>query len=98
VKAMRITDEPESWLQEFHDAGFDALWYAHPGGEKHNRFGERWHAGIWTGPDNDLICVRRCPTKDQAERFLSPGADTPEAAVWAALRHRKQCGEEADGG
>jgi hypothetical protein len=84
------------WLQQFHDAGFTHLWYAHPGGTEHNRFGKRWHAGMWTGPDGDLICVRPCETSVEAERCLSPGADTPAAAVQAALELKGRI-EQEDG-
>lgn len=86
-----------NWLQVFHDAGFDTLWYAHPGGKEHNRFGARWHAGVWTGPENDLICVRRTvrsanrsQERNEAELLLSPGADTPEEAVRAAVAKKKE--------
>lgn len=73
------------WLQRAHDAGFTDIWYAHPGGDQHNRFGERWHAGMWTGPDHDLICVTECKTAEEAERCLSPGGDSPEHATLLAL-------------
>lgn len=71
----------------FHDAGFSDLWYAHPGPGSYlsARSGPRWHAGIWTGPERDLLCVKHCNTNAEAERWLSPGGWTPEEAVLAAL-------------
>jgi len=61
--------------------GWTDVWYAHPGPW---RTPKRWHAGIWTGPQLDLICVRRCDTNAEAERCLSPGASTILGAVLAA--------------
>jgi hypothetical protein len=81
-------------LRRFHAAGFTVLWYAHPGpreytdyqpGGRSERFGPRWHAGIDTGPQGDLICVRPCLTNEEAERWLSPGGWTPDEAVDLAL-------------
>lgn len=34
------------------------------------------YVGIWTGPDMDLLCVRECPTAEEAERCLSPSGWT----------------------
>lgn len=80
--------------KKFHDAGFTVLWYAHPGINNYYadidtipraRFGGRWHAGVDTGPDGDLICVKHCASKEEAEDWLSPGGYTPELAVDLAL-------------
>lgn len=48
-------------------------------------FGPRWHVGVWTGPDRDLVCLKACATSDEAERWLSPGGWTPEDAVERAV-------------
>ena len=53
-------------------------------------FHHGWFVGDWTGPDHDLICVRRCDTKEEAERCLSPIARTILGAAvksWLTL-HR----------
>ena len=47
----------------------------------------RFHVGVWTGPQHDLICVRGCDTNEEAERWLSPGGVTITiAAIRAAVR------------
>jgi len=46
--------------------------------------GPRWHVGVWTGPDSDLVCLKDCNTKEEAERWLSPGGWTPADAVHQA--------------
>jgi len=74
-----------NWLKDFHDAGFTDLWYAHPGDRSPSTYGH-WFAGMWTGPDNDLICVRLANTPGEAERYLSPCAHTPELATQAAIK------------
>lgn len=90
----------ELWAQ-FHEARFSDIWYAHPGphpymdyqqGGKRERFGPRWHAGVFTGPQHDLICVKPCETNEEAERFLSPGGWSPEEAVRLALQKREALG------
>lgn len=84
---------------EFHAAGFTEIWYAHPGpkpyihyqqGNVGERFGPRWHAGVATGPQGDLICVQHCKTNEEAERYLSPGGWSPEEAVQLALAKRME--------
>ena len=65
-----------------HATGFTDIWYAHPGPDGILR--NRWHAGFWTGPQKDLICVKKCETNEEAEEWLSPGANTPIAAILAA--------------
>jgi hypothetical protein len=66
---------------EYRFVGALRLWWV---GHKN-----RWMVGVWTGPDYDLICVRHCYTKEEAERWLSPGGTTPEIAalksVWKRL-------------
>ncbi len=41
--------------------------------------------GVWTGPDRDLICVKRCTTNEEAERYLSPPGRTILSAVLRGL-------------
>jgi hypothetical protein len=72
----------------FHDAHFNMLWYAHPGGKWPTK--DRWHAGVDTGPQADLICVKNCKTNEEANEWLSPGADTPEEAVKLAVEKRER--------
>jgi hypothetical protein len=42
---------------------------------------EKCYVGIWTGPEQDLLCLRKCSTVEQAEKFLSPGGWTILHAV-----------------
>lgn len=64
--------------------GFTDIWYAHPGP---GNFGwkERWHTGIWTGPEGDLLCVKHCETNKEAEEYLSPGGAAPFDALQKAV-------------
>lgn len=39
--------------------------------------------GVWTGPDGDMLCVRRCSWQCDAERYASPPGRT---ILDAALR------------
>jgi hypothetical protein len=84
---------------EFHEAGFTDIWYAHPGPHPFaHRFGTpraigpRWHAGIWTGPHEDMICVKRCDTVEEANRCASPAGGSPEEATRLALAKLKEMG------
>lgn len=72
----------------FHDAGFDSLWYATGPGAYGEQWASRWFAGVWTGPDHDLICVVRNGTKKLAEEALSPSGYSPEEAVELTLAKR----------
>jgi hypothetical protein len=98
--AINCTPVSDLWA-EFHAAGFTDIWYAHPGphcykdyqlGRLMDHFGPRWHAGIWTGPEHDLVCVRACSTNKEANRYLSPGGWSPEEAVRCALAKRRELG------
>lgn len=93
-----MSNSEKVWAQ-FHAVGFTDIWYAHPGprpyvefqqGGSRERFGPRWHAGVWTGPNHDLICVKLCGTSEEAERSLSPGGWSPEEAVRLALQKREE--------
>jgi hypothetical protein len=73
--------------------GWDTLWYANPfpdgaapTPEDHRKYGPRWHAGVWTGPGRDLLCVRRCATFVEADRWLSPAGWTPLEAIQRAAK------------
>lgn len=75
----------------FHDAGLTDLWYANPGGVYgRENFGGRWHAGVFTGPQRDLICVKNCDTNEEAEKWLSPEGWSPEQAAQLALEKRRE--------
>jgi len=45
----------------------------------------RWHVGTWTGPQHDLLCLKKCATNAEAEKFLSPGGPTILLAALVAL-------------
>lgn len=76
-----------------HRMGWGEVWYADPGPISLRRLiANPWmiwpggfHVGVWTGPQNDLLCVKHCATNAEAERFLSPAAPTILAACLAAL-------------
>ena len=48
------------------------------------------YVGVWTGPQNDLICVRHCETNEEAERYLSPGGYTILHAALKSWLKRKR--------
>jgi len=68
-----------------HVAGWDAVWYAHPGSVRIAVKDPRWHVGVWAGPDNDLICVWPAATKERAKLMLSPGGRTITSAAVRAF-------------
>lgn len=74
------------WLVEelMRKYGWEAIWFpdaTYPGPRAPRRF----YVGTWTGPDGDLLCVRPCETKEEAETALSPpGASVRDAALRAA--------------
>lgn len=85
----------ERLWQRFHEAGFDVLWYANPhpvAQYRQERYGGRWHAGVETGKDGDLICVKEATTREEGERFLSPSGWTPEEATELALKKLEELG------
>ena len=72
--------------------GWDSIWYAHPGPGGLRRLWRmrvfwpgRFHVGVWTGPQLDLLCIERCDTNEEAERALSPSGPTVLLATLAAL-------------
>ena len=86
--------------------GWADMWYANPfqkGTVLTNNniglgtnFGPRWACGVWTGPQNDLLCLKECDTNEEANEWLSPMGYTPKAA---ALKARKKMREfSANGG
>ena len=83
------------WFMERY--GWDAVWFIGSNGLKHGPFKfmgtDTCYVGVWTGPDSDLLCVRECSTREEAERCLAPSGWTiTHAAVrsWVKfmrLRH-----------
>ena len=49
------------------------------------KWGERWHIGVWTGPQNDLLCLKPCKTNEECEIWLSPGGTTIKLAMIGAI-------------
>ena len=73
-----------------HRMHWSAAWYANPGPFFRLPFGPRWHVGVWTGPDGDLVCVKGCKTAEEAVRHLSPSGWTIlHATVLAWLKARR---------
>ena len=69
--AKEITDK-------MHGNNWDSLIYFHPG---EIRMLDRWVAGTMTGKDNDLVCVKKCNTREDGERYLSPQGNTALEAI-----------------
>ena len=65
-------------LSGFYASGFQELWSPGKGS---------WFAGVWTGPQFDLICVKKCKSNPEAEIWLSPSGKTPEEAVEHAFNN-----------
>ena len=59
-----------------HLLNWNDIWYAHPGDFRTNLKQGRFHVGVWTGPQMDLICIRKANTNSEAEKYLSPGGRT----------------------
>ena len=59
-------------------------------------YGPSIYVGRTTGPDGDLVCVRRCDTAEEANRWLSPAGYTILHAalksLWARYRFSSQGG------
>ncbi len=69
-------------LHGWHDAWFPLAGES----SKHGFERNACYVGIWTGPQLDLICVKRCNTNEEANRFLSPpGRTMLDAAIRAAI-------------
>lgn len=78
------------WLM--NRCGFDSVWCCHGISVWWDiRVGGRpWHVGVWTGPEKDLICVKRCETNGEAKQWLSPGSRSLLiAAIKSALLRRR---------
>jgi hypothetical protein len=60
-----------------HKMGWTDIWYAHA----EYLMKSRWFVGLWTGEQNDLICIKRCNTNQEAEKYLSPAASSIFLAV-----------------
>ncbi len=71
-----------------HLMSWDSVWYANPGDFRWNLKHGRFHVGVWTGPQHDLICVRKCDTNKKADEFLSPGGRTILEATVKAIWKR----------
>lgn len=79
------------WLMERYR--WRDIWYL--GSNRPVRYRHWWnfigpsacYVGIWTGPDLDLICLRKCATAEEAEEWLSPpGWTIAHAAIRAWLK------------
>ena len=74
-----------------HSFGWDAVWCPDSTSFLYNLLsGDRYIVGVWTGPDKDLLCLKRCETTEEAEWWLSPGGPTIGIALLrAVLKHRR---------
>lgn len=90
---LKIRDEWEAQFgpPEGPPEGMEALWDR----DIQVHFGPRWHVGVRTGPDKDLICLRDCETKEEAEKWKSPAGWTPRDAVRRAIEHIEELLQEA---
>lgn len=74
-----------------HRFNWDAIWYAGMQTFRKSLFnnrGGRFHLGKWSGPQFDLLCLKRCKTNKEAEVWVSPGGRTILlAAVLAILKY-----------
>lgn len=80
-------------FQYFAKYGWSQVFYANPwtkGDTPKKDWKERWMVGVLTGPDLDLICLKRCHTKEEAERYLSPGGDDIIDATINAIKKLKK--------
>jgi len=59
---------------QLHKHNWCDIWYACPSPSGIDT-PDRWCVGVWTGPQNDLICVKHCKTNEEAEKWLSPGGN-----------------------
>lgn len=77
-----------------HSFGWDTVWCpSHWSFLKNLLLGDRYRVGVWTGPDKDLLCLKKCATKEEAERWLSPGGVTMGVAfLKAMLKYRRLAG------
>lgn len=62
--------------------GWESVW-APDAGDRLLTRPRSYYVGTWTGPDHDLLCVRRCETSAEAERCLSP---VGHSILFAAVR------------
>ena len=81
-----MTDDLLGYLMEHHD--WDSIW--HP-------YHTIWFVGTWTGPDGDMLCLKRCDTQEEAERFMSPGSNTIESAIRMAMNKLQVLEEGKEG-
>jgi len=63
----------------FHDFSWADLWSPGRGS---------WLAGVWTGPQADLICLKKCDTNAEANEWLSPSGPVPKEAIRLAAEKR----------
>lgn len=72
--------------ERFHEVGFTDMWYPSSPPTAFGKHGPGFYAGIWTGPQSDLISVKRCATNEEGNWWLSPAGWTPEEATELALK------------
>ncbi len=80
------------WLMEHY--GWPDVWFLGSNGLRRGPFKfigpGVCFVGVWTGPDRDLLCVKECETRDEAEKNLSPAGWTiAHAAIRSWLKSVK---------
>jgi len=72
-----------------HKYNWTDIWYAHPGPWiSPINLRKRYCVGIWTGRDNDLLCLKKCKTNPEAEIWLSPAGSLIITALIKAMIKR----------
>jgi len=90
MRAITETVVTPNTIEEImHEMEWTTIFYFHPG-MPYFDWPDNWAAGVWTGPQDDLLCVKPCETNEEAERWLSPCANSALDAVLLAQDKYRQ--------
>ncbi len=84
MNAVRIM-LPGGLEQIMHRMGWTDVWYAHSG---RCRCGNRWHVGVWSGKDNDLLCILDTNRNDVHQALMRSARRLSRISFWPGLSAR----------
>ena len=84
-----LKDVGEDITDKMNENEWESLIYFHPG-KNHRDWTNKWVAGTMTGVDHDLICLKRCSTREDEAKYLSTTGNTAIEAIDKAVESLKQ--------
>jgi hypothetical protein len=77
---------PKELWDKFHANGWQDIWCPNPPAI----VGYCWILGVWTGPQHDLLCLKKCVSNKEANEWLSPEGNSIVDALRISIKKHEE--------